>query len=115
MLKIKKVGLRVAAPTGNTFVGARCSMGVAVSVLLTSPVVSALSLPRRNLIRSFPIRAEFPLGRVPSGAHDLSKNKVSNLEVSVTDPRVIVLGHADLVLSEPLLCCRPELVHQIQL
>ena len=37
MLKVKKVGLRVAAPTGNTFVGARCSTGVAVSVLLTSP------------------------------------------------------------------------------
>ena len=36
MLKIKKVGLRVAAPTGNTFVGARF-MGVAVFVLLTSP------------------------------------------------------------------------------
>ena len=36
MLKVKKVGLRVAAPTGNTFVGARCSTGVAVSVLLTS-------------------------------------------------------------------------------
>ena len=36
MLKIKKVGLRVAAPTGNTFVGARCSTGVAVSILLNS-------------------------------------------------------------------------------
>ena len=33
----KKVGLHVAAPTGNTFVGARCSTGVAVSVRLSSP------------------------------------------------------------------------------
>ena len=111
MLKIKKVGLHVAAPTGNTFVGAWCSTGVAVSVLLTSPVVSAHSLPRRNSVRSFPIGAEFPLGRVPSGAHDLSKNKVSNLEVSVTDSRVVVFGHAVLVPSEPLFYCRPELVH----
>ena len=37
MLKVKKVGLRVAAPTGNTFVGAQCSTGVAISVLLMSP------------------------------------------------------------------------------
>ena len=74
-------------------------------------VVSVLSLPRCNSVRSFPIGAKFPLDRVPSGAHDLSKNKVSNLEVSVTDPRVVVLGHAVLVPSEPLFCCRPELVH----
>ena len=74
-------------------------------------VVGALSLPGRNPVRSFPIRAEFSLGGVPSGAHDRSKNKVSNLEVSVTDPRVVVLGHAVLVSSEPLFCCRPELVH----
>ena len=78
-------------------------------------VVCALSLPGRNPVRSFPIRVEFSLGGVLSGAHDPSKNKVSNLEVSVTDPRVVVLGHAILVSSEPLLCCRPELVHQIQL
>ena len=78
-------------------------------------MVCALSLPGRNPVRSFPIGAEFPLGKVPNGAHDLSKNKVSNLEVSVTDLRVVVLGHAALVSSEPLLCCRPELVHQIQL
>ena len=78
-------------------------------------VVGAFSLPGRNPVRSFPIGAEFSLGGVPSGAHDPSKNKVSNLEVSVTDPRVVVLGHAVLVSSEPLLCCRPELVHQIQL
>ena len=76
-------------------------------------VVCALSLPGRNPVRSFPIGAEFSLGRVSSGAHDPSMNKVSNLEVSVTDPRVVVLGHAVLVSSEPLLYCRPELVHQI--
>ena len=74
-------------------------------------MVCALFLPRCNSVRSFPIGAEFPLGRVPSGAHDLSKNKVSNLEVSVTDLRVVVLGHAVLVSSEPLFCCRPKLVH----
>ena len=74
-------------------------------------MVCALSLPGRNSVGSFPIGAEFPLGGVPSSAHDLSKNKVSNLEVSVTDPRVVLLGHAVLVLSEPLFCCRPELVH----
>ena len=74
-------------------------------------MVCAFSLPRRNSVRSFPIGAEFPLGRVPSDAHDLSKNKVSNLEVFVTDLRVVVLGHAVLVSSEPLFCCRPELVH----
>ena len=74
-------------------------------------MVCAISLPGRNSVRSFPIGAEFPLGRVPNGAHDLSKNKVSNLEVSVMDPRVVVLGHAVLVSSEPLFCCRPELVH----
>ena len=32
----KGVGLHAAAPTGNTFVGAQCSMGVAVFVLPTS-------------------------------------------------------------------------------
>ena len=32
----KGVDLHAAAPTGNTFVGARCSMGVAVSFLPTS-------------------------------------------------------------------------------
>ena len=78
-------------------------------------VVGTFSLPGRNPVRSFPVGAEFSLGGVPSGAHDPSKNKVSNLEISVTDPRVVVLGHAVLVSSEPLLCCRPELVHQIQL
>ena len=74
-------------------------------------MVSALSLPRRNSVRSFPIGAEFPLGRVSSSAHDLSKKKVSNLEVSVMDPRVVVFGHAVLVPSEPLFCCHPKLVH----
>ena len=64
-----------------------------------------------QLGKVLPIRAEFPLGRVPNGAYDLSKSKVSNLKVSVTDPRVVVFGHAVLVPSEPLLCCRPELVH----
>ena len=78
-------------------------------------MVGALPLLGHNPVRSFPIGAEFSLGGVPSGAHDPSKNKVSNLEVSVTDPRVVVLGHAILVSSEPLLCCHPELVHQIQL
>ena len=39
----KGVGLHVAAPTGNTFVGARCSMGVAVSVLPMSPGGKCLS------------------------------------------------------------------------
>ena len=78
-------------------------------------VVGAFSLPGRNPVRSFPIGAEFSLGGVPSDAHDPSKDKVSNLEISVTDPRVVVLGHAVLVSSEPLLCCCLELVHQIQL
>ena len=45
-------------------------------------VVGALSLPGCNPVRSFPIGAKFFLGGVPSGAHDPSKNKVSNLEVS---------------------------------
>ena len=74
-------------------------------------VVGAFSLPGRNPVRSFPIGAEFSLGGVPSGAYDPSKNKVSNLEISVTDPRVVVLGHAVLVQSEPLFRCHPELVH----
>lgn len=66
-------------------------------------MVNTFSLPRRNSVRTFPIGAEFPLGRVPSGAHDLSKNKVSNLEVSVSNSIVVVFGHAVLVPSEPLL------------
>ena len=74
-------------------------------------MVCAFPSPQRNSIRSFPIGAEFPLGRVPSGAHDLSKNKVSNLEVSVSDPRVVVFGHAVLVPSEPLFCCCSDLVY----
>ena len=74
-------------------------------------MVSAFPLPRRNSVGSFPIGAEFPLGRVLSGAHDLSKNKVSNLEVSVSDPRVVVFSHAVLVPSEPLFCRCPDLVH----
>ena len=74
-------------------------------------MVCAFPLPRRNSVRSFPIGAEFFLGRVPSGVHDLSKNKISNLEVSVSDPRVVVFGHAILVPSEPLFCCYSDLVY----
>ena len=76
-------------------------------------MVCAFSLPRRNSVGSFPIGVEFPLGRVPSGAHDLSKNKVSNLEVPVSDPRVVVFGHAVLVPSEPLFyyCYCSDLVY----
>ena len=74
-------------------------------------MVCAFPLPRHNSVRSFPIGAEFPLGRVLSGAHDLSKNKISNLEVSVSDPRVVVFGHAVLVSSEPLFCHRPDFVY----
>ena len=33
----KEVGLHAADPTGNTFVGAQCSMGVVVSVLPMFP------------------------------------------------------------------------------
>ena len=74
-------------------------------------MVSAFPLPRRDSVRSFPIGAELPLGRVFSGAHDLSKNEISNLEVSVSDLRVVVFGQAVLVPSEPLFCRRPDLVH----
>ena len=78
-------------------------------------MVSAFPLPRRNSVRSFPIGPEFPLGRVPSGTHNLSKNKISNLEVSVSDPRVVVFGHAVLVPSEPLFCYCSDLVYQVEL
>ena len=78
-------------------------------------VVSVFPLPRRNSVRSLPIGVKFPLSRVPSGAHDLSKNKVSNLEVFMSDPRVVVFGHAVLVPSEPLFCCCSDLVHQVEL
>ena len=74
-------------------------------------VISTFPLPRRNAIRTFPIGAEFPLGRVSSGAHDLSENKVSNLEVSVSNLRVVVFGHVVLVPGEPLFCCCSDLVY----
>ena len=60
-------------------------------------VVGTLSLPGCDPVRSFPVGAKFSLGGVPGGAHDPSKNEVSNLEISVADPRVVVLSHAVLV------------------
>ena len=90
-------------------------MDVAASFRLRLQMVGDFSLLWRNSIRSFPIEAELPLCRVSSSAHDLSEYKVSNLEVSVLDPRVVVFGHAVLVSSEPLFRRRPNLVYQVQL
>ena len=78
-------------------------------------VVSALPLPCRDSVRSFPVGAEFPLGGVSSSAHDFPQDEISNLEVSVSDPGIVVLHHAVLVPYEPLFCCLPDFVYQIEL
>ena len=78
-------------------------------------VVGAFSLPRCNSVRSFPIGVELSLGRIFSGAHYLPQNKISDLEVSVFDLRVVVLRHEVLVSCQPLLSCCPDLVHQVKL
>ena len=39
----------------------------------------------------------------------------SNLEVSMSDSGVVVLGHEVLLQSEPLFSCRPDFVHQVKL
>ena len=64
---------------------------------------------------SFPIRVELSLGRIFSAAHYLPQNKISDLEVSVSDFVVVVPCHEVLVSCQPLLSCCLDLVHQVKL
>ena len=50
------------------------------------------------------------MGRVFSNAHYLPQNKISNLEVSLSNPGVVVLGHEVLVPCKSLFSCCLDLV-----
>ena len=81
-------------------------------------IEASLRLPCISHIYSvplFPIGAELSLCRVSSCTHDLPEYEISYLEVSVSDPGVVLSGHAILVYSDPLLRRRPNLVYQVQL
>ena len=65
--------------------------------------------------RSMDEAASFCLCRVSSCTYDLPEYEVSYLEVSMSDPGVVLSGHAILVSSDPLLRRRPNLVYQVQL
>ena len=58
----KEVGLYAAAPIGNTFVGARCSMGVVVSVLPTFPGGKYLFSATTKLGKDLPSWGRVSLG-----------------------------------------------------
>ena len=74
-------------------------------------MVGAFPLPCRDSVGSFPVKAELPMGRVSSSAHDLPWNKISHLKISMPNLGVAVLGHAVLVSCESLFGCRPNLVN----
>ena len=50
------------------------------------------------------------MGKVFGCAYYLPQDEVSNLEVSVSDSGVAVLGHEVLVSCESLLSCFPDFV-----
>ena len=73
-------------------------------------MIDAFSLSCRDSIGSFLIKAEFSLAGVSNDAHYLPQDKVSNLEVSVFDSGVVVLGHEVLVSCKSLFNYCPNFV-----
>jgi len=60
-------------------------------------MIGAFPLPRSDSIGSFPIRFQLSLGGISCGTYHLPQDKVSNLEISVFDSGVVVLGYKVLV------------------
>ena len=69
-------------------------------------MVVAFPLVCNDSVGTFLVRTKFSLG-----AHHLSQDTVSELEVFVSDSRVVVLGHVILVLREPVFSCRLDFVY----
>ena len=60
-------------------------------------MVGAFPLACNDSMGSLPIRTELSLGGISSGVRHLSQDEVSNLEVSMSDFGVVMLGHEVLV------------------
>ena len=73
-------------------------------------MIGAFPLPRCDSVGSLPVRAKLSLGGVSGGAHYLPQDEVSNLEVSVFDLGVVMLGHDVLLLCKSLFSCYQDFV-----
>ena len=74
-------------------------------------MVGAFPLACNDSVGSLLVRIELSLGRISSGAHHLSQDEVSDLEISVSNSGVVVPGHVILVSREPLFNCHPDFVY----